>query len=83
MGALGFALSIALVATPAANTPKQPDTTKDPKVVCRQITEAGTRIPFRVCRTALEWEQMAKQNQDDWTSSRNSRTVGCNMINCM
>jgi hypothetical protein len=54
----------------------------DQKIVCKQITEAGSRIPFRVCRTAAEWEQMAKQNQDDWTSSRQSRQVGCNDVNC-
>lgn len=83
MGAVGFALAFALVAAPATNSAKKVDSTKDPKVVCRQVTEAGTRIPFRMCRTEAEWEQMAKQNQDDWTSSRNARTIGCNQPSCM
>jgi len=52
------------------------------KIVCKQITEAGSRIPFRVCRSAAEWDQMAKQNQDDWTNSRNSREIGCNKVDC-
>ena len=83
MGTLGVALSVALLSASGTAPPKQGDKTADQKIVCRNVTEAGSRIPFRVCRTAGEWESMAKQNQDDWTGSRNSRTVGCNMINCV
>ena len=83
-GVLSLALLLALPTAPTVDTPKQQSPKDDgDKVVCRLITEAGSRIPFRVCRTQAEWDGMAKQNQDDWTSSRNARTVGCNQPNCL
>ena len=48
------------------------------KVECRMITEAGSRIPFRVCRLDKEWELLAKDAQDDVRSSRNGRGVADN-----
>lgn len=83
MPVLSIAIALAQVATPA-DIPKRPLYTADgEKVLCKQIWEAGSRIPIRICRTAADWERMAKENQDDWKSSRNSRTVGCNWINCV
>jgi hypothetical protein len=43
----------------------------------------GSRIPIRICRIEAAWDRLAKDNQDDWRSSRNSRTVGCNSLNCV
>ncbi len=80
-GAANLLLLLALVSAPAANTPKSPPDEGD-KVVCRLITEAGSRIPFRVCRTKADWDRMAKENQDDWANSRNSRVNACNSVNC-
>ena len=45
------------------------------KVECRMVMEAGSRIPFRVCRLDKEWELLAKDAQDDIRSSRNGRGV--------
>jgi len=82
-GVLSFALLLALTTAPTGDSPKQqPPKNDGDKVVCRLITEAGSRIPFRVCRTQAEWDNMAKQNQDDWTNSRNSRVNACNSVNC-
>lgn len=83
MGTLGIALLLAQIATPA-DIPKKPlYTAEGEKVVCRQIWEVYSRIPTRVCRTEAQWEEMAKQNEDDWRSSRNARTVGCNSPACL
>jgi hypothetical protein len=46
---------------------------KAPKPVCRYEQELGTRIPVRVCRTPKEWEDMARQTQEDLRASRNQR----------
>ena len=81
-GATSFVLLLALVSAPATNSPKNTPNDDGDKVVCRLITEAGSRIPFRVCRTKADWDRMAKENQDDWANSRNSRGIACNSINC-
>lgn len=80
--AIALAL-LAQVATPS-DIPKTPIyTAEGDKVICKQIWEAGSRIATRVCRTSDEWERMAKENQDDWRNSRNSRSVGCNRLDCV
>lgn len=43
------------------------------KVVCRRVAEAHTRISTRICRTELQWEEIARQNQEEFRSSRNKR----------
>jgi hypothetical protein len=78
-----IALLLAQVATPADIPKKALYTADGEKVECRLTWEIISRIPTRVCRTVNEWERLAKENQDDWRSSRNSRTIGCNQINCM
>jgi hypothetical protein len=76
-------LLLAQVATPA-DIPKRPLYTADgEKVECKLTWEVGSRIPIRICRTVGEWDRLAEENQDDLRNSRNSRTVGCNSINCM
>lgn len=83
MGLFAIGLLFAQVATPA-DIPKKPLYTQDgEKVVCRQIWEAGSRIPIRICRTEAQWEEMARQNQSDWANSRNSRSIGCNSLSCI
>jgi hypothetical protein len=44
------------------------------KVECRLITEAGSRIPTKVCRLDKEWELLAKDMQDDLNRSSNRRS---------
>ncbi|HET9812624.1 MAG TPA: hypothetical protein VFP57_03070 [Sphingomicrobium sp.] len=48
----------------------------DDKIVCKLSTEAGTKIPQRICRTAAEWEKISKDAQEDMHSSRN-KTKSC------
>lgn len=43
------------------------------KVVCRRVADTNSRIPFRVCRTELQWEIMARENQEDLRTSRHKR----------
>jgi hypothetical protein len=43
------------------------------KVVCKSVTEAHSRIPVRVCRTELQWEGIARENQEELRSSRHKR----------
>ena len=83
MDVFPIGLLLAQVATPAG-IPKKPLYTQDgEKVVCGQIWEAGSRIPIRICRTEAQWDEMARQNQADWANSRNSRSIGCNSLNCI
>ncbi len=66
-----------------SSIPKKPLYTENgEKVVCKLITEAGSRIPFRHCRTEAQWEEMARVNQDDIRSSRNSHVACGYMLVC-
>jgi hypothetical protein len=53
----------------------------DDKIVCKLVTEVGTKIATRICRTHAEWEQMYKDTQEDLSTSRNKQ-VGCNQAFC-
>jgi hypothetical protein len=53
----------------------------DDKIVCKLVTETGTKISTRVCRTNADWEQMYKDTQEDLSTSRNKQ-VGCNQAFC-
>ena len=66
-------LAAAQAAQPSA-TPAADQKPAD-KMECRNITEAGSRIPFRVCKLHDEWEAMAKATQDDIRNSRNQHTA--------
>lgn len=46
------------------------------KMECRNITEPGSRIPERVCKSPDEWAQLAKETQDDLSSARTRRGAG-------
>ena len=65
-------LAMAAQAVPVS----QPAAQAEDKVVCRMIQEPNSRIPSRVCRKKSEWDQMARQTEDDLRSSRNQRTSG-------
>jgi hypothetical protein len=61
-----------LLAQAVATAPAKP--ASDPnKLVCRSVMEAGSRIPSRICRSQGEWEQMAKDAQDEINRSANAR----------
>ena len=59
---------------PSSSTVQQPAA----KMECRNVTEAGSRIPSRVCKLHEEWEAMAKATQDDLRSSRNQHGEAIN-----
>jgi hypothetical protein len=41
-----------------------PQQVKNPdKVVCQLVTDSGSRIPLRVCRTAAQWAEIEAANQ--------------------
>jgi hypothetical protein len=63
---------------PASATPNKPATIylmakEEGKLVCRRATEAHSRIPVRVCRTELQWEDIARENEADLRNSRHKR----------
>ncbi len=60
-------------ASAAAPSPRYVMDVAEGKIVCRRETEAHSRIPIRICRTELQWEEMARENQQDLRNSRNKR----------
>ena len=80
---IGLSLLALLAPAAAASAPASPPPAKprtvylmakeEGKVVCRLITEAHSRIPSRICRTELQWEEIARENQEDLRSSRHKR----------
>lgn len=68
----------AAASAPASFSPGRPApiylmANEEGKIVCRRVSEAHSRIPVRVCRTELQWEVMARENQEDLRSSRHKR----------
>lgn len=80
---IGLSLLALLAPAAAASGPADASTAKpapnylmakeEGKVVCRRVTEAHSRISTRICRTELQWEEMARQNQEELRSSRHKR----------
>lgn len=68
------ALLLLSAAQPSAAPPE--DQKPAPKIECRNIMEPGSRIPSRVCKSHEEWEQLAKETQDDLNSARTRRGAG-------
>jgi hypothetical protein len=78
LGLLALLAPAAAASAPASAAAGKPAPTylmakEEGKVVCRRVSEANSRIPFRICRTELQWEDMARQNQEDLRSSRHRR----------
>ena len=75
-----FVLTALMLVQGAAATQTQAPAAQpeEDKVICRNIQEAYSRIPERVCKKKSEWAQMEKDTQDDWRSSRNHRGEGLN-----
>jgi hypothetical protein len=74
-----FTLALLLLTPTAAATTVNAGPARqsaDDKIVCKLTTEAGTKIPQRVCRTQGDWEKISKDAQDDIKSSRNQRSCG-------
>lgn len=73
-------VALLLLSVAQSAQPSQPsaDQKPAPKMECRNITEPGSRIPERVCKPHDEWEQMAKDAQDDMRNSRNQRGTAIN-----
>ena len=38
------------------------------KPICRMQEPQGSRIPVRVCHTKAEWDQIARESQDSFTT---------------
>ena len=80
---IGLSLLALLAPAAAASAPASASAVKpapnylmakeEGKLVCRRVTEAHTRIATRICRTELQWEDIARQNQEEFRSSRNKR----------
>lgn len=68
---IGFSVLALLAPATAAVSPTSAPTVRyvmDPaegKVECRRIEVAYSRIPERVCRTTLQWEELAQETQED------------------
>lgn len=59
--------------SPPAPTPKP---AQEDKLVCKRENPIGSRINTRrVCLKQSEWDEIARQAQQDWESSRNDRTI--------
>jgi hypothetical protein len=73
-----FAMLFLLAADPPAQASAPPAAVQKPavKMECRNIMEPGSRIPSRVCKSPEEWEQLAKETQDDLNSARTRRGAG-------
>jgi hypothetical protein len=69
----------AAAASPPTTPPKYVMDADEGKVVCKLITEGDSRIPNRICRTELQWEQMSRENEQDMRSSRNQRSCGSDL----
>ena len=69
MDIFGLAMLLApVLATPAEAAPPKPVyvmAVEEGKVVCKRVVEAHSRIPTRVCRTELQWEEMSRDNQEE------------------
>lgn len=84
MKSIVLALSaLALVAGPAvaqtamtpdgAAAPEKPVKTKKPRRICRNVPVTGSRLGDSVCKTADEWAQIDKTQQDSNTSLSSNR----------
>lgn len=46
------------------------------RMVCRTEPNTGSRLPKRVCKTALEWEQIAAKNLEERRNLSRATTEG-------
>ena len=60
--ALAAALMVQAVATPSPVQPTAGKSASD-QVVCRSVTDTGTRFTHRTCHTAAEWNQISSDAQ--------------------
>jgi hypothetical protein len=73
---LAMLFLLAVDPTSQGSTPPPPAQKPAIKMECRNITEPGSRIPERVCKSPDEWAQLAKETQDDLNSARTRRGAG-------
>ena len=83
--AVGMLTSSALAGEPAqtepaaAATSAAPAAVADPgdKMVCRVEEETGSRVRAkRICKTARQWDQIARATKDSWRKSTNRASAG-------
>jgi len=60
-------------ASTATVSPQATPEATDNKPVCRSVMPKGSRIPERVCHTKAEWDQLARESQDNFTSVMNKQ----------
>lgn len=66
--------TILLMAAPAAAGAINNSKIYNPnKVVCRMEYELGSKIPFRVCKTAETWKAWEKEMEEDVRNARKNR----------
>jgi hypothetical protein len=63
-----------LLAAAVANAPAA--AAAPPKLKCRTEKQVYSRIPERVCRTESEWEQLARETEEDLRKARQKGTSG-------
>ena len=59
-----------IIAVGCASKPPEPgavaSNANDPeRIICRNEAPVGSRLPKRVCKSALEWEAIAEEQKED------------------
>lgn len=75
--ALALSLTLAVTAAPAPAVAAKAATAEEEasKRVCRTLPSTGWRTRAkRICRTRGEWEQLARQNEQEMRDMRRRRT---------
>jgi len=70
----GIMLSLLIAAGCASKSPEPgavASNDNDPaRIVCHNTAPVGSRLPKRVCKSALEWEAIAEEEKEDRRSMR-------------
>ena len=60
-----LALALAGAVTGCASSSETVANNDPSRVICRTDPNTGSRLPKRVCKTALEWDQIAERNLEE------------------
>lgn len=71
-------VSILLLAAAPAATPAAPP---PDRVICKSEKQLFSRIPVRKCQTVAQWEQAAKETQEDLRQAAKKRNSGDSTAN--
>ena len=73
-----IAITGLLVSAPAvlvAGTEPSADDKAGQKLICKQKPRTGTRLPSKMCRTALQWDQMAEAHKRNFAEVANRPAI--------